>query len=238
MEANLNIVHPCVKWNSRYAAVSYRRAVFPLCNTSYQSRPVPCVSSSCWYHRKLGYNLLSSFRDETHKPGASETSLSLSTQENKAVHTNNPSSIKHLISLKCSHAIVTAVISPCLVDPTLELELCRFYVRLLGLEKNAKWPFVALQNSSQMKQPHCASVSKSTTSCLSLLWAKTGNILSIYQSCPACIFTYFLDTCGIWIMLSDLAVLYNFRLHPKKGLSHGIYKFWLFICPSNQTTHI
>lgn len=66
----------------------------------------------------------------------------------------------------------------------------------------------------------------------SLLWAKTGNTLSINHSCPACIFTYFLDTCGIRIMLSDLAVC------TQKKVCYCIYKFWLFICPSNQTTHI
>ena len=52
---------------------------------------------------------------------------------------------KHFTTLntefKCSQTeepIVAAAISQCLVNPTLELELCRLYVRLLC--RNAKWP--------------------------------------------------------------------------------------------------
>lgn len=39
---------------------------------------------------------------------------------------------KHLTSLQCSHAIVAAAISQSVADPTLQLELCTLYVRLLG----------------------------------------------------------------------------------------------------------
>ena len=50
--------------------------------------------------------------------------------------------------LKCSRteeSIVAAAISQCLVNPTLELELCRLYVRLLCQRRMPSDPGVALQ---------------------------------------------------------------------------------------------